>query len=147
MDPISALGAAAAAVQFLDFTARLLSATYDGFKGLRGQSSSQDLNAITLDIQLLNTRIAGHSQNFADEDDDIEKLCSACNTVAAELLGVLEKRTVKHPKHPWKSFRAALSSVWNEGEIESLRQRIDGYRQEISMHMIVHIRCVCDYFG
>ena len=58
MDPVSALGVAAAAVQFVDFGSRLLSNTLETYKNATGQSTrNMELSVISQDLVLLATEV------------------------------------------------------------------------------------------
>jgi hypothetical protein len=144
MDPFTALGASSAAVQFFDLVAKLLSTTVTIYKG-SGDSlaSSQDLSTITTDIRSFNDRVLQSTPSLLQSSDpqygDIRDLCKCCNDVAKELIGALGKIRKRRGTR-WDSFRAALATIWSEGEIRSLQGRVDGYRQQISLKILVNIQ-------
>ncbi|PMD60660.1 uncharacterized protein K444DRAFT_612387 [Hyaloscypha bicolor E] len=39
-----------------------------------------------------------------------------------------------------KSFRQALQTLWTEDDIESLRKRLDGYRQHLIVNILVLLK-------
>jgi hypothetical protein len=140
IDPISALGAAAAVIQFLDFTARTITTTVKFLSPEGERSSAQDdLETTTASITRLNNRILESSSKIQDDEGDIKNLCASCDQIAKELLGSLSNRKPKEPGRN-AAFRAALKATWTEGYVKSLKERVDSYRQQISLSVLVHIR-------
>jgi hypothetical protein len=147
MDPISALGAAAGAVQFLDFVAKILSSSAKVYRYTCDNGEAhRDLKAISVDLQNLNQKMLDSyskkksaSQDLA-EYDDIKALCKSCNQVAQDLDGALAKLEKEPGSKPWKNFHVALKSVWSEKDISALQQRVDNFRHQISLQLLTHIQ-------
>jgi Fungal N-terminal domain of STAND proteins len=146
MDPVSALGVASATVQFLDYASKLLAGTIKVYKSSDDTTgANKDLKAIAENLHSLNQRVIiskplkATSPTTEFDGAEIEQLCIACNQVAVELIEAIEKLQ-KRDGSLWASFRIALKTMWSEGEINSLQQRVDGYRQQISLHILVHIQ-------
>jgi hypothetical protein len=70
------------------------------------------------------------------------KLCKDCNRAASDLLTALEKLKIEAgtKNRSWKSFRAALKSIWSKEEIEALAQRLESYRRQLDTRILVSIR-------
>lgn len=142
MDPASALGAASAAVQFLDFVAKLLTRSIRVYRS--SNDSTNDLQIVTKDLssltyQLQKSIAAGKRNEDGKPQESIEHMCISCHQVAGELhsaLGKLRKRN----ETCWESFRVALKTIWTENEIDSMQHRVDGFRQQISLQILVHIQ-------
>jgi hypothetical protein len=71
----------------------------------------------------------------------LRDLCESCNTVARELLVALDKVKVRGEQRKWKSVRKALRSVWSKEDVEGLEQRLARFREELSLHVTVDLRC------
>jgi len=79
---------------------------------------------------------AGSSQG----DPALEKLCDCCNDVAKELLEALGKLKVDGKKGKWSSVRKALRSVWSKEEIDGIQKRLESFRDEMNLHIVVDLR-------
>ncbi|KAH7371108.1 hypothetical protein BKA66DRAFT_424530 [Pyrenochaeta sp. MPI-SDFR-AT-0127] len=72
-------------------------------------------------------------------DRDILRVCAGCQEIANELQAALTK--LKSSKTTlWPSFLEALRTVWSQEEIQSLRQRLDSYRQQMTVLLLVSLR-------
>lgn len=148
MDPLSALGVASNVVQFVDFASKLVSETARIYRG-RARRDAEDgrseLERVTNDLEGFNKDLASSLQSHrnqwrvSQEDKEIIRICADCGKISSKLLAALSslnpsKATV------WRSFAAALRSIWSEDEIQALRQTLDGYRQQISLYLLAAVR-------
>jgi hypothetical protein len=139
MDPVSALGVGSAAIQFLDYVSELLTKSVEVYKSSGSSTGDyQDLDTVTKDLSQFNQRVIKSAQTGGAEHSEIGNLCQPCNEVANELLRALEN-VRKRDSTRWESFRIALRTVRTENEIASLQKRVDGYRQQISLQILIHI--------
>lgn len=144
VDPFSALGVAGNIVQFLDFGSKLVSKGKEIYSSADGSSItnveleiiSQDLHEIT--DSLASTPPSNLSQIYNLGDDEMRRLATSCKAVAEQLLGVVRDLKVdENCKHRrWKSFRQALKSVWKDSDIQSLQDRLDGFRGQLTIRLI-----------
>jgi len=140
MDPLSALSVAASAVQFIDFATNLLSGTMEIYRSAEGaQSATRDLKSIIRHFKELNDSLLLSSSD-PEGGKDLQQLCLDCSKVAEQLLSALNKISVEGKATLWKSFIVALKSVWSHDEIEVLERRLDMFRRQISMQIIVSLR-------
>lgn len=149
MDPVSAIGVAAGAMQFLDFGLRLLSTSYDIYKSPSGRSAKQvALSTIVDDLtglldQVKDTSSAGYAYT-SPADDKLLKLSKECKTLIAplqEALGRLQKDgptkfTFEEPqvveeKSVRKTLYAALRLVWKESEIDETIDKLDKMKRRM----------------
>lgn len=106
MDPLTATSIAAAVVQFVDFTARLLSSGWLVYRSATGQNlDSLDVSAVSRDLVALTTGISnaildgqvtgalGDSAHKFYSDKELLRLCEDCTSIAAEIEGVLPLTT------------------------------------------------------
>lgn len=146
MDPLSALSVVAATLQFVDFSAKLLSQSYEIYKGKGGEfldkskALQEEKGSITVAEHLLTLNQEIRKSRDAG-NEDLQKLCDECNAVAHQILGGLNKLKGDGKKPTvWSSFRLALHTVWSRDEVKRLEQRLETYRQNISFHMIFVMR-------
>jgi hypothetical protein len=152
MEPLSALGVAAAAVQFLDFTAKVVSSTYKVYQTDPGCDIGQNatIRAIAKDTQRLNSEVRqslsrSNTQSLNAGEKEIISLGKACDEMGSRLLQALDslQKQPKPRKHVvWDDFRIALRTVWGKDDIESLSKDLQNYRQQITMQLVVAQRYV-----
>lgn len=141
MEPLSALSVATAVTQFIDFTGSLLSGTIELHKSATGRTKANlTIETIALDLRNLNIELTESFSSGDSHDADIKKLCLDCSKMADQLLEALNKLTVQKQHRLWSSFSTALRSIWAQEDIDSLQRRLDAYRQQISMHILVQLR-------
>jgi hypothetical protein len=144
MDPISALSVAAAVVQFIDFGGTIIASTYAIYKSSSKKSEgTNDIASITARLVELNCELE-QSATFSPTSQverDIAMLCQHCNKAAITLLDALHQLNGASNPNLWNSFKIALRTVWTQGEIDALQTRLESYRQQICMHILVGLRC------
>jgi len=143
MEPLSALSIATAAVQFLDFAGTILSSTYKIYaSNSGGLGQNNDIRSITRKLIDLNKKLEADLNSpshasLSSQDQHISRLGKDCNNIGNQLVLALDRIQSQQGTKLWESFRLALATVWNRGEIESLQETLSNYRQQISMHVLV----------
>lgn len=135
MDPVTALGIAAATVQFISFAGDVISKSREIYSSADGTLLAQnELDTITKSLRSLCAPLrqwdpATEMQRRANPTElRLKDLCRGCVKVADELEKALEKLKVHGAHHrKWKSFRQALNSVKSDDEIERLRTSLGQY--------------------
>ena len=144
MDPISALSVAAAVVQFVDYGSTIIASTYAIYKSSSRKSEpTNSIVSITTRLVELNCELE-QSAAFSPTSQverDIVALCQQCNKAAITLLDALNQLNGASNPNLWDSFKIALRTVWSQGEIDALQSRLESYRQQICMHILVGLRC------
>ncbi|KAF7884006.1 hypothetical protein EAF00_011318 [Botryotinia globosa] len=150
MDPIAALGVAAAVIQFIDYGTGLISKGREIYKS--GElEANVELGEATNRLQNLIEPLGGslHSgiQNApspspADADRALQDICTKCIDLSKErndLLGSLKLNlSVKHRR--LASFQQAVRAVWNEEKIQGLKSRLGDLRSNLETHVLVDLR-------
>jgi len=148
LDPISALSLAAAVVQFVDFSSKLVSKGYHLYHSVGGAlPQNLELEAVASELSQLATRLRYHDRSgdltkLSKEEKSLDAMSEQCTNIADELLSRLEKLKVeKGAKHrAWKSFRQALKSVWNKDELDELSERLLGYRDQLQFQILLSMK-------
>ncbi|KAF5679405.1 ent-kaurene oxidase [Fusarium heterosporum] len=162
MDPLSALGIAAAVVQFVDFGQRLLSETWQVYRSASGKDLElYELSLISKDLeqisQSIRNAIDGQKSGALDGSHDADSLllhvCGECDAIAGEINKVLPQidesfqaqlkngQKVLSPLSPLKAksisigdaFRRALKTIWKGTELDDLKSRFVNVRQQVMM--------------
>lgn len=146
MDPATALGVAAATVQFISFTGDVISKSREIYHSADGVLLSQnELETISKSLKNLcrPLRIFSRPQGRVPNEMEIQlrDLCRQCIRVADELEQAIDKLKIHGAHHQkWKSFRQALNSVRKEADIEQLSRRLDRYRNQIDTTLLFILR-------
>lgn len=140
MDPFTALGLAGTVAQFIDFGCKLFSATHHIYTSRTGLvNDAEKIQALTLDLQGFCDDLKASLSHKATSDDEARLLPLAirCQGAADDLLKALAKLTPKNNKSRWRSFQAALKTVWKQGEIDLMNNTLNGFRMELILRLQV----------
>lgn len=147
MDPASALSAAAAVFQFIDFGAKLISKTWqihNHGKGLPVEHRLVRDASLTLKQQckILQTHASTskHSPKIPLGRQTLNHVVSRSVKLAEELSSVFEELYRAGGARVFKSFRQALKSVWNKERVENMRCVLNDVRAELTLSMLIVIR-------
>lgn len=119
----------------------MLSSTKELYKSTNGSLKvSKELELVTGDLQAVLVKLrantapeapnppAPNSQCQAEIDEHRDQFLEICNNailIATELLGKLDGLKVKDGEHRvWETLRVAIKTVWSNGEISELRERL-----------------------
>ena len=143
-EAIVILGVAANIVQFLDFGTNFVSRAWNihsaGRDGIRDIS---DLRSITTDLQeILQSLRAPVNDNdeLSGERTDLRQLAEQCQLVATELLKSLQKIKLPDKTSKRDALKAAFRLVWKEDEIRHLQARLEGFRHQLTLHVLALLR-------
>ena len=135
LDPITSIGLAGNIVQFVDFSWGLLRETKDLYNSSEGTTADIDvLESISNDIIDLDDTLTAPSAAGAIPQQ-MRDLASQCKEIAQELLLILDKVKAKEPRKKWRSFVAALRSVWKKEQIENLVKRLERLRDQMQTRL------------
>jgi hypothetical protein len=148
MDPVSALGVAAAAVQFVDFGSRLLSNTLETYKNATGQSTrNMELSVISQDLVLLATEVETllgkmEEPRPGSAAERLKSLCHDCKSVNAELQTILEKLKAKGSSKldlAKNSFVSAVKGIVSAGKLKVLEGQMETIREGIMLPTLLSL--------
>jgi len=63
-----------------------------------------------------------------------------CYKLAEEFSRALQDLQVSGKHRRWESFRQAFKTVWSEEKVESLYKRLSNAREQLMIHLLVHMR-------
>ncbi|RDL38738.1 uncharacterized protein BP5553_03078 [Venustampulla echinocandica] len=143
MDPLSALSVAGCVVQFIDFTCKVVSKSYQLYRTPDGVLQEDlELEAIAGNFRHLTSRVTKALPSYLElreQTPDVVAflyMVQQCRETSSKLINVIEtiRRSGKSGK--WNSFRQALVSVWKEDEVNQLTQRMDRLRQSMVLNLV-----------
>jgi hypothetical protein len=148
MEPFSALAIVTGVVQFIDFSAKLIAGTYTIYRSKSRESTPDShVMVVTTMLQTMNEELrrdfVQQAKGQSSQTElDIAKLCADCSAIAEELIAVLHKLPKPGKHDVWTSFLLTFRSIWSQDKINSLKQKLDEFRQQITMHLLVLLRYV-----
>jgi len=148
LDPFTALSLASNVVQLIGFAGTIVSQSMQLYRSSNGAlGENVELQTVTEDLMELEERLrfslkrGNDNEKGAGDEKGLEDLISGCVAIARQLLMALEKVKLHGSKHrSWKALRKAIQGMWSKSEIESLRNRLDLYKEELEMHLLVSLR-------
>ena len=147
MDPITGLSLAGTIVQFVDFGLRVVLKGNQIYRSVDGAlTENLDLEAVTNDLVVIQTKlqcprpVSGPTPMPSEEVEAFEKLSIASTKAAGKLLERLNMAKAQGRFRAWKSLRQALKSVWSKSEIDEMANRLQWFRSELQLHLLVSLR-------
>lgn len=155
MEALAALGVASSVVQFIHFISECISTGAEIGRSAGGASQQTlELEEVYRSLRDLSYRLRceGNSRQKIEEQfvqladhpqhdklklhiKALEGLTVECGLLCEQLLQAVEKLRVQGAScRSFKSFIAALKTVWNGKKIRDLEERIDRYQRMISLH-------------
>ncbi|KUJ09002.1 uncharacterized protein LY89DRAFT_741301 [Mollisia scopiformis] len=155
LDPVSAIGVAAAVIQFVEFGGHLLSDAYEIYTSPSGQKAEHVTNAtLTKDMGQLARQVDQKSRSLSqhgqqsDSEAQLLKLCGECKNISNDLLaalGILRLRGTSsfsfNRSEISRSFKVALRGMWSEKKIDKMGKELIRIKQQMMMAILV---CVWD---
>ncbi|PMD58404.1 uncharacterized protein K444DRAFT_614188 [Hyaloscypha bicolor E] len=118
MDPLTALGLAAAVVQFVDFGVEIFHKSKEILHSASGASvENASIKTTTSDLQRLLEKIKNSQPHIPPGSDvpaeqvSLNSLVESCNELGDELVKLVRDVSAGPGAGKWKSLSAALSSV------------------------------------
>ncbi|KAE9372556.1 hypothetical protein N431DRAFT_483324 [Stipitochalara longipes BDJ] len=147
LDPLTCISLASSIVQFVDFSAKLISDTKELYQSAeRSSTQNGQLLAVTSDLKELCKNLdpaqprAPNAQPPSPDELALLELSSSCKDVADELITVLEKLKVKSTHDTWESFKQAFKGSMKKEKIESIRARLDRIQSQLQLRLTSILR-------
>lgn len=143
MDPLTAIGLAGNILAFIDFSYRVISGVNEVLSTPSGMTPEnerltvlvQDLNVVTHELI---TDIPARTEN----EKQLCALAANCHVLSGELSEILRRLKVGDKKSKWEGLMVKWRSTRKEKEIDSIEQRLNGYRSQILIRLQVMFRYV-----
>jgi hypothetical protein len=170
MDPISAIGIAAAVVQFLDFGGRVVASAVDSYRAATGKETANtstkamalDLESLYADVEKRSTRLSTAPQPGGAEEVFL-RTSLECRDVAVKLRAIisgLQRPVDDEPEASRRGFRklrfltssskmrvtasVALKSFIASGDLAKLKEKMLQLREQASAAAVVQLWLVQD---
>ncbi|KAL9607205.1 MAG: hypothetical protein Q9167_007857 [Letrouitia subvulpina] len=142
MDPFAAIGLASSIVQFLDFSSKLITGTFELYRSANGATSiNNTLEAISRDLVQLCTVLTpdspGVNTNIKTKSEaSLLPLLDSCRNLGKEFLITLDDLKVQGHWRRWQSIRQALRSIWKADDIQRYEKQLESYRSQIVIRLL-----------
>lgn len=145
-EALIAVGLAANVFQFIDIGSKFVSTVWNIYmSGGQGLADLLNIEKTTEDLENLLRGFCIPEETSASLDNNesgLQQLVRNCERLAHELLDSLRKMQLPQNSRKRDALRAAFKIVWKEEELKSLQLRLDRFRQELVLHLLVLIRYV-----
>lgn len=139
MDPLSSVGLASNILQFVEFSVKLVGKGVEIYWSANGAPVQHaDLRASLDNLRELAAPFRQRKNLRLSRDPDeirIVQTAIACNEIAHDLEDALDG-LVATPHSMASSVLKALQSVWEQGKIDYMVGRLEGYRSDLQLMMI-----------
>ena len=148
-DPITVFGLAANVVQFLDFGRKVFSTTRQIYYHGVSEQGHIDLDLIAKDLNGIakglgtSAKQPRENEQLTGNEVSIQQLAAQCQSICSEISESIEKlraRPEGAKRQKWKSFSAAIVTVWKKDRVQDLQKRMDDIRQELIIHTLISFR-------
>lgn len=146
-DPLTALSVAAAVVQFVDFSSKLLLTGVGIYKAASGAAeANEELGRHVENIQLLTSDIVIASSTpqlmLSANEKKIIALAKRCQEISRTLLDLLEDLKVKGKgaRRVVAAARQSIRSKVHADKIDNLRRALDSTRSDVNMGLLMVLR-------
>jgi len=138
------VGCAAAIINFVDFSCKLVKGSYDIYRSDSGEPAGYvDINTILRDLEDVTKGLRTNVRADSPHREFLIKLTSDCATVSAELTTLLEELKRKQGNKVWRSLEAKWHGIRKEGKLASVEQRLTSLR----MQLLLRINLMVGYVG
>ncbi|KAG6356382.1 hypothetical protein INS49_015770 [Diaporthe citri] len=138
MDPFSAIGLAGNIVGFLDFGFKLLSKAREIQASASGTAAAnENLVSLTQHFQRVTASLRAQKVSGAATGDElaIQELAAECDSVAIELMELVDSLRARTSKSKRESLRAAFRE-WRKGDQkDELQLRLDRCRSQLNLQL------------
>jgi hypothetical protein len=137
-EAIAALALAGNVLQFIDFGSRFISHAWKVYKtGVDGADAVPNLQLLTTDLQNVLTSLQRRQEG---DSPGMGRLCEECSRVARRLLESLNLLNLPDKMRKRDAVKAAFKATWNRDEIKAFQQELDGFRQQLTLHLLLSLR-------
>ena len=139
MDPVTAVGFAASILTFIDVSHQVISGTWEVIKSGTTAENAHVGNVIN-DLHDVTKQLSDRPPGYSQHERALNTLASECQELSGELVALLEKLKSTAGSSKWKSVKVALHSMWKKGDVAELERRLDKYRSQILLRLVLMLK-------
>lgn len=136
MDPASAIGLAAAILQFVEIGATVCGRMHEVASSTTGLTKENaHLNLTVEELSNVTGGLITSLNGNTKHEAELVKLAGQCRDLSVELTELLSKLKSKNDGRLWSSVRAAWKSTVQEKKLSSIERRLGVYRAQIILRL------------
>jgi hypothetical protein len=137
MDPVTAIGLAANILTFIDYSAKVISASIDIYGSVSGNTEdSRNSDVIATEMRRFAAKLQPPSTaQVSGEEKALCNLATECEALAKRILDLLEKLKPKNRKSKSSSLVAGLKTKFYEGERRKLEEQLSSCRDQLDLQL------------
>lgn len=139
MDPITAVSFAASILTFIDFGYKIVTGALEIVKSGSTSDNAHTSTVINYFHEIVKP-LSEHPPGKSEHEEALKKLAEECKQVSQELVKLLDKLTTNPGCSLWTSARVSLRSMRKKGEVVDLENKLDKYRSQILMRLVLILR-------
>lgn len=140
-EAIAAFAVAGNVLQFLQAGSRFILNAQRIFRAQGdGLSNLRDLRLISTNFQDILTQLQAAPRSSKHISTGLLSLSSECSRTIRGLLSRLEQIGAREKGHQVDRVLAAFQATWYEREIDSLKERMDSFRNQLASNLILELR-------
>jgi len=149
MDPFTAISLAAAVVQFVDFSTKLISGAREIYTSVSGQTEeNRSVESITREMTSLASKLSSAANSQQSEDEkSLYRLAGDCKIVADQILDLLNRIKPRDPRSMRQSAWSALKNKLHEKERAELESRLQNCRNQLGLQLNFIMRFCSRFFS
>ncbi|KAH6708921.1 hypothetical protein BKA61DRAFT_128968 [Leptodontidium sp. MPI-SDFR-AT-0119] len=137
MSGAEAIGVASGILTFIDLGYKIVHGTYETYKSATGATEENiHVAAVIADLETVSDGLVGTTASSRTNDAELTVLARKCRALSQDLLRLLRKLVAKD-KSLMQSFKATWRVMRNQKEVSSIEKRLEQYRQQITLRLIV----------
>ncbi|KAK4450287.1 hypothetical protein QBC34DRAFT_403202 [Podospora aff. communis PSN243] len=137
-EAVAALGVAANILQFLDYGSRFITQAWRIHKaGSDGIDGIPSLQAMTKDLQDV---LSDLQKQKAGDNPGLARLSEDCSDVARRLLASIDCICIPQGGRKRDAIKTTFKVAWQRDRIKELQRDLDGFRQQLSLHLLASLR-------
>ncbi len=137
-EAVAGIGLAANVLQFLDFGSRFISLAWRIYTtGTNNVINGPSLQVLTKNLQDV---LAGLHNQAPGDQIGMAQLGEECSRVARQLLESLNSLVIPEKGRKRDAIMVAFKTMWKRDQIKTLQQELDGFRQQLSLQLLISLR-------
>ena len=139
MDPVAAVGFATSILTFIDVSHRVISGTWEVIKSGTTAENAHVGNVIS-DLLHVTERLRDRPPGYSQHEQALNVLASECQALSGKLVALLRELKITAGSSKWKIVKVVLHSRWKKGDVAELERRLDEYRSQILLHLVLMLK-------
>lgn len=146
LDPLTAVSLAGTVVQFVDFTAKIVSKAQEFSSTASGDGQGVSPHQIlTADLLSLSEKLKDglqetSNEGLSDDDQALKDVCNGCIQLSEKMLRRLKSLHFREGDGTFKVMLQASRSIWSQRELDHLANDLARFRGQLQFRVLASFR-------